>query len=203
MSLDCQGETAARLYQTLDAAAQQEVGPEPEVLVRLALLLGRRDLTEGMPAEGKTGWLGHFLREGEDPLAEMIWRGVQVKVRSGPADIIMPGACPHCGHEAAVHFPISLVVSREALCGACFGRQAIHWAGIEAYLEDTRADFLTLDVRETDWDLIDAVRPLLQPGSDAPEVVQNLGQEYQFLLNEILAGHLLSGGGGAAGTERP
>ncbi len=188
------GELALKLYQALGVQGQARSGIESEVLFRLALLLGRSGWEGECPPAQEGGWLGEYRRTGQDAARALRWRRIQVTVQSGPAAYRLQGACGHCGHRSWITLPVTLLVHREDICPACFGRRAISWQDIEAFLDENHEELRDLDISATDWDLIDAIRLRTQPGSEAPEAVRNLGQEYQFLLNEILAGRMLDGG---------
>jgi hypothetical protein len=188
-----QSETAARLFRHFSGNPLAADFLEPEVIVRLALLQGRPELTEDLPPPDGPAWLAHFLKTGQDPISPLRLKEMQVRVASGPSVYFFTGDCPHCGHPSTVRVAINLLVLTRSLCPACFGCYQVDWREIRAFLRRRYAAFLALDLSETDWDLIDHVRPRLMEKEGAPGIVRALGQEYHFLLNEILARHLLDG----------
>lgn len=188
-----QPETAARLYRHFSGNPLAADFLEPQVIVRLALLQGRPELTKGLFASDGPAWLAHFLGSGQDPIFPLRLKEMQVRVASGPSVYFFTGDCPYCGHQGTVRVAINLLVLTRSLCPACFGRYQVDWREIRAFLRRRHAAFLALDLSETDWDLIDHLRPRLMEKEGAPGIVKALGQDYHFLLNEILARHLLDG----------
>lgn len=92
----------------------------------------------------------------------------------------------------------NLLVARSSLCPACFGHVRLTYRGILAFLQERHPDLLTRRDENTDWDMIEQVRPRLLGLEEAPQVVRRLGQEYQFLLNEIITRRLLAGDGASS-----
>jgi hypothetical protein len=196
-----QPETAARLFHLFSGNPLAADLLEPEVIVRLALQQDRPELVAGLPAPDGPAWLAHFRGSGQDPVFPLRLTQMQVRVASGPSVYFFTGDCPHCGHPSTVRVAINLLVLTRSLCPACFGCFQVDWREIRAFLRRRYAAFLALDLSETDWDLIDHVRPRLMEPAGAPGIVKALGQEYHFLLNEILARHLLDSA--QTGPERP
>jgi hypothetical protein len=118
-------------------------------------------------------------------------------VDNGPAVFAVAGACPHCGHARAFDLRTNLVVRVSGLCPACFGSYEVTHAGLRAFIRRRFPELIDGDRRADDLDLIEHVRRRLLEAEEVPEIVRALGQEYHFLLNEILARRLM-----AAGTER-
>ncbi len=189
--LSAQTETAVRLYQAFTDNTLANNNLEPEALVRMALQLGRTDLLADMPTPAGPSWLVTLLGSGEDPLKPLVLQEMQVKVANGPSDYNFTSACPHCDHGGVVRISTNLLVYQTGLCPACFGGYVIDYEDIRAFIRQRHKGLLTADIAATDWDLIDHIRPRLMEKGAAPEIVQNLGQEYHFILNEILARHLM------------
>jgi hypothetical protein len=183
---------AARLLGTLGDTQDSGRGLEPEVGARLALLLGEKVRPSDGAAPDPEGWLGRYLASGEDAFRAPGWQRMDMTVQGGPPDFFLDGSCAHCGHALRINLPVSLLVDRRELCPACFGGLRVHLGDLEEFLADKHGDLLELDTGDTDWELLDTVRERTAPDRDVPEVIRNLGQEYQFLLNEILTGHLLA-----------
>lgn len=183
---------ALKLYQALTDNPQSGNNLEPEALVRLALQMGRTDLLDGMPAPEEPAWLVPLLTRGEEPADLLILTGMEVRGNNGPSVYFFTGHCPYCGHLGQLSVATNLLTVRLGMCNACFGRFSLDYAAISDFLRRRYPDFLDLDVSRTDWDLIDHIRPRVLGDEPAPEVVAKLGQEYQFLLNELLARHLMA-----------
>jgi len=186
-----QTDTAVRLYQAYTDNAVENNNLEPEALVRMALQMGRVDLVADMPAPAGPAWLVTLLETGDDPLTPLILQKMGVKVANGPSVYNFTSACPHCGHSGVIQISTNLLVYRTGLCGACFGGYVVDYEDIRTFIRQQHHELLQTEVAVTDWDLTDHVRTRLMEKGGAPEVVQNLGQEYHFMLNEILARHIM------------
>lgn len=196
-----QTDTAVRLYQAFSDKAGDDENLEPAALVRLALQMERTDLLEGMPVPESPAWLAPLLTAGEDPRQPLRLDGMQVRVANGPSAYVFSGGCPHCGHRLDRQVNTNLLVRQEGLCPACFGSWSLDYRDIAGFLRARYPEYLARDVSETDWDLIDHIRPRLMEPGGAPDIVQALGQQYHFLLNEVLARHLLAAD--RNGPDRP
>lgn len=188
-----QPETAARLFQLFAGDARARDILEPEVIARLALLQGHPEWVAGLSASAGPAWLAQFLACGQDPVFPLRLHEMQVRVANGPSVYVFTGDCPHCGHRSTVRTAVNLLVLIRSLCPACFGRHQLDWRQVRDFLRDRYAGCLALSLSETDWDLIDHVRSRLMEDEGVPAIVKALGQEYHFLLNEILARHVLDG----------
>jgi hypothetical protein len=184
---------AVQLYQALSANLNSSNNLEPEALVRLAMQMGRADLIENMPAPEKPRWLKSMLEKGKEPAEGLEITEMNVRGENGPSVYFFTGNCPYCSHPSRLRVATNLLTLKRGICPACFGRFSLDFAAIRDFLRNRYTDFLELDVSNTDWDLIDRIRPRVLGDEPAPEVVANLGQEYQFLLNELLARHLMEG----------
>ncbi len=195
--------TAMRLHAMLAAAAQRGAAPvlEPEVLARLALQVGQPGLLEGLPVVDAPAWLASLQRDGRDPVPPFAIGGLQVTVANGPAVYAVTGACPHCGHERAFELRANLMVRVDGLCPSCFGGYEVTWEALRAFLRERHPGLLADDAREADWALVEHVRGRLLESGDVPGIVRALGQEYHFLLNEILARRLMEGDALAEGRQ--
>lgn len=189
--LSQQTETAVRLYQTFTDNTVKNNNLEAEALVRMALQMGRLDLVEGMPTPAGPAWLVTLLETGEDPLKSLVLHEMRVKVANGPSVYNFTSACPHCDHSGVVQISTNLLVYQVGLCPACFGSYAVDYGDIRGFIRERHNDLLETDIAATDWDLVEHIRPRLMEKDGAPEIVQNTGQEYHFMLNEILARHLM------------
>lgn len=185
--------TAVRLHGMLAAAAPRGAGHalEPEVLARLALQMEQPGLLEGLPVVDAPAWLVTLQRQGHDPLSPIDVRDLQVAVANGPAVYTVGGACPHCGHPRVFDLHANLMVRIEGLCPACFGRYEVTWETLRAFLLGRFPGLLAHRARNADWELVEHVRHRLLQADDVPDIVRALGQEYHFLLNEILARRLM------------
>lgn len=190
-------DTAERLRRLL--AEDPQPGPdhelEPAALARLALQLGRGERVLDLPAVEGPAWLAHLRKFGEDPLLPFDARALKVSVVNGPALFTVHGACPHCGHERTFDLRGNLMVRVSGLCPACFGSYEVTYAGLRTLIRDRYGDLAGPAVRAGDQDLVEHVRARLLESADVPEIVRALGQEYQFLLNEIVARRLMGDGG--------
>ena len=190
-------DTAERLRRLL--ADDPQPGPdhalEPAALARLALQLGRSERLADLPAGDDPTWLVHLRNAGEDPLLPFDARALKVSVVNGPALFTVRGACPHCGHERTFDLRGNLMVRVSGLCPACFGAYEVTYDGLRTLIRDQYDNLTGQAVRAGDQDLVDHVRARLLESADVPEIVRSLGQEYQFLLNEIVARRLIGDGG--------
>jgi hypothetical protein len=185
--------TAMRLHAMLAAAAPPGAGHalEPEVLARLALQIGQRGLLEGLPAVTAPAWLVALQRDGHDLVSPFVISDLKVTVANGPAVYAITGACPHCGHGRAFELRANLMVRVDGLCPSCFGGYEVAWEALRAFLLARFPDLLADRARDADWELVEHVRHRLLEADDVPELVRALGQEYHFLLNEIIACRLM------------
>ena len=186
-------ETAAAsgLYQAFTAANERN-NLEPEALVRMALLMGRGDLIENMEPPGGPSWLVSLLTEGSDPEGSFEPELVDVKVLNGPAIFNFTGPCPHCRHSLGAQVKISLLVHRNWLCPSCFGNVQLDHQGARNSLIPIFPDLIQMNGGQSDANLIDYLRPKLMGVEPMPEIAMKLGQEYHFLMNEIILAHLNS-----------
>ena len=191
--LSGQNDTAARLYQSLGSATTGARELEPEALVRLALQMNRRDLVEGMPIPEGPAWLVHLLREGSDPTTLWEIHEITVQLDGGQSVFTLRTSCPYCAHSGSHQVRTNLMQARSGLCPSCFGHGRLHFRGIGTFLQEHHADLLVRQDAGTDWEMIERVRPRLLELEEAPEILWGLGQDYQFLLNEIITRRLLSG----------
>lgn len=196
-----QNDTAVRLFQSISDKQRQNNNLEPEAVARMAIQRQQETL-EGMPVPSGPSWLVEWLNSGQDPLLNFDLQEMQLRVANGPSAYIFTSACPHCRHQAMIPVQVSLLVVQERLCNACFGRCRFDYQEIRTFIQQHHPDFLNLQDSNTDWDLVDHVRPRLMEKDGAPDVVRNLGQEYHFLLNEILARHLMTAPENEEGTQR-
>jgi hypothetical protein len=181
-----EGQPAAQLYQAMTADQVQENSLAPEVLVRLALLLGRRDLLEEMKPPAQPPWLVEVLTSGTDPTAILTVTEVHIRGDYGHSVFTMTGACPHCGQTLARDFRTSLLVHVEWICPACFGLVGLDAMATRAALNKLWKGDDQAGLRRWDRDLIDHLRPVLTGAEPRPFMVQALAQEYHFLLNELI-----------------
>ncbi len=193
--------TAMRLHGMLVAATPHGSGNtlEPAVLARLALQIGQRGLLEGLPVVDSPAWLVALQGDGRDPVPPFAISDLQVTVANGPAMYAITGACPHCGHERAFELRANLMVRVDGLCPSCFGGYEVAWEALRAFLLARFPDLLADRARDADWELVEHVRHRLLEADDVPDLVRALGQEYHFLLNEIIARRLMddaNAGGG-------
>lgn len=182
-----QAETASNLYQNFSAAGSSHK-LEPEALVRLALQLGRWDLLKEMPTPEGPSWLVTALKEGYDPEGPFMPHGVKISVANGPSIFDFTGSCPHCNHPQVAQVPLSLLICRSWICPACFGRVKMDHHGVRSCMNSTYPDLLEMDSNQSDADLIDYLRPKLMGAEEMPQIAWAMGQEYHFLINEILVG---------------
>lgn len=180
-----QPETANNLYQVF-ASAPGGQALEPAAMIRLALQMDRQDLLEGMPPPENPAWLVDLLTGGTDPLGPFLPAEVQLTVANGPSVFHFSGPCPHCGHRLETQVQTSLLVFRQWLCPACFGQVKLDHHGALDCLAKSFPDLLQLDPNQSDAALIDYLRPRLMGALPAPDIVLALGQEYHFLINEII-----------------
>jgi tetratricopeptide (TPR) repeat protein len=189
-----QTETAVQLYSNLTDNQLQENNLEPEALVRLALQMGRLELLDGLPRPAGPSWLVHLLDTGEDPLLKWEIQKMEVTVANGPSAYIFTTACPHCRHCSQVAVSVNLLVQQDGLCPACFGQGRLHYREICDFIRRRHPDLLEIDNLHSGDLFHDNLREKLMTPGQAPDVVQNLGQEYQFLLYEIVTRYRLSRG---------
>lgn len=193
-------DAASGLYQAFTSANSNN-NLEPEALVRLALLMGRGDLVENMaPPEGPS-WLVKLLKEGSDLEASFTPEKVDIKVLNGPAIFNFTGPCGHCGHSLGAQVKISLLIHRTWLCPACFGNIQLDHQGARQCLERVFPDLLEMDGGQSDANLIDYLRPKLMGVEPMPEIAMVMGQEYHFLVNEIVLAHINDEGNAAGSTS--
>lgn len=196
-----QPDTAVRLHDMLAAAPHGAAQPlEPEVLARLSLQANRPDLREGLPVVAAPAWLAALQRDGRDDVPPLVISDLQVAVENGPAMYAVTATCPHCGHARAFELRVNLMVRIDGLCPACFGGYEVTWEALRAYLRARHPDLLADRAREADWQLVEHVRHRLLAADDVPDIVRALGQEYHFLLNEILARRLMDEAPAGGGT---
>jgi len=184
-----QHEAASSLYQMFSSASDAN-NLEPEALVRLALLMGRADLIENMPPPAGPSWLVKLLTEGNDPFGSMEPESMNISVVNGPAFFSFQGSCPHCEHPLGAQVKVSLLIHRTWICPACFGNVQLDHHGVRHCLNEIFPDGLQESATESDAELIDHVRPKMMGAEPMPEIALALGQEYHFLLNEIIMTHL-------------
>lgn len=188
-----QSGTAVRLHAMLAAAAPRGAGHalEPEVLARLALQLDQPGLLKGLPAVTAPAWLVALQRDGHDLLSPFVIRDLHVTVANGPAVYAIEGVCPHCGHGRAFELRANLMVRVDGLCPSCYGGYEVAWEALHAFLLERFPDLLADRARNADWALVEQVRHRLLEAEDVPDLVHALGQEYHFLLNELIARRLM------------
>ncbi len=184
-----QPEAASSLYQVF-AGASGSNNLEPQALVRLAMLLDRADLIENMtPPEGPS-WLVELLIGGSDPVSSLEPQAMDISVVNGPAIFNIKGLCPHCDHSLAVQVKVSLLIHKTWICPACFGNVLLDHEGARKIMNTTFSEVLQESAAESDADLIDYLRPKLMGAEPMPDIALALGQEYHFLLNEIILADL-------------
>lgn len=181
-----QPQPAAQLYQAFTADPALNNNLAPEVLVRLALQLDRRDLLEGMEPPAGPSWLVELLGNGQDPAEVMKVAKVQMRSDGGHPIFHFQGNCPHCGQKVSQEFRATLLVYREWICTHCFGKVAMNHATARAAIRDHYSAQDSRLLREQDSLMIDHLRPGLTGEKPVPKVVQALAQEYHFLLNELV-----------------
>ncbi|MCP4292697.1 MAG: hypothetical protein GY780_12785 [bacterium] len=186
-----QAETASSLYQNF-AAANSAYSLEPEALVRLALMLDRRDLLNNIPVPKQPVWLVELLTDGHDNQSVFVPDQVDISVANGPSIFIFSGPCPHCKHELRAQVLVSLLVCRSFLCPNCFGQILMDHNSVKSCLQNNYPELLKMDTNQSDADIIDYLRPKLMGAEEVPEIILDLGQEYHFLINEILVGQMKS-----------
>ncbi len=195
-----QTEIASNLYQNLSAAGAGK-SLEQRALVRLALQLDRWDLLEEMPTPEGPSWLVTALTKHRDPVGAILPHGVKVSVANGPSIFHFASSCPHCTHALEVVVPVSLLVCRDWICPACFGLLNMNHHGVRSCLKNSFADLLQMDAIESDAEVVEFLRPKLMGAETMENIARSMGQEYHFMINEILLGFLNSGDedqGGAA-----
>jgi hypothetical protein len=181
-----QGQSAAQLYQALAADQIQENSLAPEALVRLALLLERRDLLEDMKSPAEPPWLVELLSSRNDPTGTLSVTKVDIKEDNGHPVFTLIGTCPHCEQNLKREFRTSLLVQVEWICPWCFGLVEVDFAAARTALENMFGGEDSVDLKQMDRDLIDYLRPGLTGSAPGPRIVQALAQEYHFLLNELI-----------------
>jgi hypothetical protein len=194
-----QQDNAAALYRAFTSDPATGNNLEPEALVRLALQLERRELVDSMPVPDGPAWLVELLTSGEDPVGLFQPVSLNITVTNGPANYNFLGPCPHCWHVQNQMVATSLLVLRHWYCPACFGSVKLDLDTVRNVLEAQNNDLLERDFFELDAPLLDHIRPRLLGEVETEEIVQALGQEYIFLLNELIVWHQSaeSGEGGA------
>lgn len=197
-TLICLGQAgpAAGLYQAFTADPGAGNNLEPAALVRLALLLGRRDLLEGMqPPEGPA-WLRSLLLTGNDPVRLMTVDTVQTRIKGGHSHFNFLGACPHCAHGLQQVLQDNLLVLHVWICPACFGQVRLDRTVTRDALEESYRGRLDEDLQDWDNRLIEQIRPRITGEVAEPYIVRALAQEYHFLLNEMALHISLAGESG-------
>jgi len=179
-----QAEAASSLYQVFSSASDDN-NLEPEVLVRLALQLGRADLIENMPPPAGPSWLVKLLTDGEDPMGNLNPETVEIKVVNGPAVFNFQGACPHCKHSLGAQVSVSLLIHRVWNCPSCFGSVQLDHKGARDCLEMAFPEAEQNSNEESDAVVMNYLRPKLMGAEPLPDIVMALGQEYHFLINEL------------------
>jgi len=183
-------DAASNLYQVFSSSGAGG-NLEPEVLVRLAMQMGRVDLIQDMPPpEEGPAWLVHLLVDGEDPVGEIAPESVEIKVFNGPAVFNFQGCCPHCNHGLRAQVKVSLLIHRDWICPSCFGRVRLDQAGARNCLVRSFPQARQQQNIQADVDLIEYLRPKLMGVEPLPEIAMALGQEYQFLVNERVLANL-------------
>lgn len=180
-----EAESAAGLYQSYTDDPSLNNNLPPEVLVRLALQLGRRDLLEGMEPPESPSWLACLLTEGTDPVLDLAVEKVDLRVETGHPIFTFMGLCPHCSHDQKREFRLTLVSRHQWVCPSCFGLVSLGPEATIPVLQETFEDQIGSEMYTTDNRLIDQIKPRLTGVEDAPFIVRALGQEYHFLLNEF------------------
>ncbi len=187
-----EADAASGLYQAFTSAGSDN-NLEPEALVRLALLMGRGDLFEEMPPPEGPSWLVELLTKGIDPVACLMPEIVDITIINGPATFKFSGCCPHCSHGLEVQVAVSLLSCRTWLCPACFGNIKFDHEGARSCLQKNFPDLLQMTAGQSDAKLIDYLRPKLMGVEPLPDIAMALGQEYHFLMNEIILAHIKTG----------
>ncbi len=190
---------AAALYRAFTANPADGNNLEPEALVRLSLQMNRRSLLENMPVPAGPSWLVELLKTGQDLVANFQPSGLDVAVTNGPAVYNFSGPCPHCKHLQTQAVATSLLVLKRWYCPGCFGSLELTLATVQAYLEDNNRELRGRDYFDLDAPLLDHIRPQMLGEEETENIVRALGQEYVFLLNELIVWHdsLTSRGGGS------
>lgn len=188
-----QPEAASSLFQVFSSADSNN-NLDPEVLVRLALMMDRADLIEDMPPPEGPAWLVELLTNGHDLVGFLSPTTMDIKVANGPAHFNFQGPCPHCRHMLGAQVKVSLMINRTWICPACFGNVELDHQGVRNCLNEQFSSDLQDSAAESDADLIDYLRPKLMGAEPMPDIALALGQEYHFLLNELILDHLNSEG---------
>ncbi len=187
---------ALALYQAFTADPAGGNNLEPEALVRLALQIGRRELLEKMPVPDGPSWLVELLKTGEDPVGFFKPEKMDIAITNGPAVYTFRGPCPHCGLAQAQAVATSLLVFRHWYCPSCFGLTQLNLDTVQRFLENNYQHLLKKNYFELDAPLLDHVRPLLLGETETESIVKAMGQEYVFLLNELIVWHNTSDNAG-------
>ncbi len=197
-------EVAAQLCQLL-AAARPGSGPalETVAMARLALQQGQPGQLAGLPAPEGSGWLARWQRDGEDLCPPLAIRDLRVAIVNGPTLYTVTGACTWCGHERGFDLRTTLLVSVEGLCPACYGRYGVTWDTLRAFIRQRFPALVAEGARDEDHDLIEHVRRRLLEDPAVPEIAHALGQEYHFLLNELLVRRRMAAAGTAVAVVGP
>ncbi len=180
---------ATALYRVFTADPSSGNNLEPEALVRLALQMGRPELLEKMGIPAGPTWLVELLTNGEDPQDNFQPVGLDVTVSNGPAVYTFQGPCPYCGLTQIQTVATSLLVLRHWFCPSCFGAMKLDLDTVRTYLETNCRDLLQRDFFNLDAPLLEHIRPLLVGEEETEAIIQALGQEYVFLLNELIVWH--------------
>lgn len=186
---------AATLYQTFTSDPASGNNIEPEALVRLALQMGRPELLEKMPVPSGPAWLVERLKTGVDPLGSFEPESLDVSVANGPALYTFVGPCPHCGAMQSQAVATSLLVLRDWFCPVCFGAARLTLDTVIEFLESHQQKFLQRNYFEMDAPLLEYVQSIFRNETDVDEIVLAMGQEYLFMLNELIVVHNISDNG--------
>ncbi|MBK7047623.1 MAG: hypothetical protein IPH48_14185 [bacterium] len=197
-------DTAARLRLLLTGAENRTADHdlEPAAVARLALQLGQPELLAGLPAVDSPPWLVRLQADGEDIRAPFAIGDLRVTVVNGPAVYTLVGACPWCGQVRRFELGVTLLVHMSSLCLACFGTFELTWDGLRTFIRARFPDLVDARASAGDVELVEHVRSRLLESDEVPEIVRMLGQEYLFLLNELLVRRLMTEAAPPAG-ERP
>ncbi len=183
---------AVSLYRVFTADPSVGNNLEPEALVRLALQMGRRELLEKMQVPAGPSWLVELLTSGQDPLGHFQPVSLDVTVSNGPAVYTFQGPCPHCGLTQVQAVATSLLVLRHWFCPSCFGSARLDLATVRTFLKTNHMDLLKRGYFDLDAPLLEHLRPMLVGEKETEEIIRALGQEYVFLLNELIVWHSTS-----------
>ncbi len=187
-TLICLGEAdaAAGLYQSFTGAPGLNNNLEPEALVRLALLMDRRELLGGMEPPAGPTWLVSLLVNGVDPIEPLTVADLQLRIEFGHSVFTFVGNCPHCNHGLTQVFKDTLLVYRTWTCPGCFGQVTLDYAAARTALTEKFSTQIEAGLQDTDRRLIEHIKPKVLGTAPAPPVVQALGQGYHFMLNELV-----------------